>query len=123
VSKAQHATIAAIEKVHDTIVEALDELFLHEVPKGPCRLRLVWPPVEAVDRDEVGIGLRVLIRNCGRDLWARGGMDQLFLAMHEIAMLRPHRQVWNRMQLMALWADIGASARRPPIESELQPAG
>jgi hypothetical protein len=123
VSKAQRAITAEIEKLHETILDALDELFVHEVPKGPRRLRLVWPAVEAIDRDEIGIGLRALIRNRGRDLWAYGGMDQLFRAMHEIAEARPERRMWDRMQLMALWADIGVTAERSPVaQPELRPA-
>jgi hypothetical protein len=43
---------AEVDKQHRAIVQALDTLFELEVPRGPRpTLRLVYPLLEAIDRD------------------------------------------------------------------------
>jgi hypothetical protein len=96
---------------HEAIVTALDELFAHEVlvEKPPPKLRLVWPALEAIDRDWTGEGLRAFVVYRGQDLWELGGHLALFEAMRVVMAARPGHQAWNRTQLTALWADIGAA--------------
>jgi hypothetical protein len=101
---------AQIEKQLGAVVDALDRLFVHEVPADDRRritLRLVWPVAEAIDRDPVGAGLRAFITRRGWDLWAIGGDLELFAAARAVMTSRPERRMWNRTQLAALWGDIG----------------
>jgi hypothetical protein len=113
-SKRRGASLAKIEKQRGAVVDALDRLFVHEVPAGGRRrvgLRLVWPVGDAIDRDPTGEGLRAFIVRRGWDLWAIGGHLELFRAVRAIMTARPQRQMWNRTQLAALWGDIGEHGR------------
>ena len=102
---------AEIEKQRGAVLDALDRLFVHEIPAGDSNrrvtLRLVWPAGEAIDRDPIGAGLRAFLTRRGWDLWALGGHLELFQAVRAVMAARPDRQMWNRTMLAALWGDIG----------------
>jgi hypothetical protein len=106
---------AEIAKQRGAVIDALDKLFVHEVPVAGHRrveLRLVWPRESVLDRDPIGEGLRAFIIHRGRDLWACGGDAELFAAVRAIMTARPTQRMWNRTQLAALWADIGEAGLR-----------
>lgn len=106
----RRASPAEIEKQRGAVVDALDRLFVHEIPAGDrcrIRLRLVWPEGDVIDRDPVGEGLRAFIVRRGWDLWTMGGHLELFAAVSAVMAARPERQMWNRTQLASLWGDIG----------------
>jgi hypothetical protein len=91
------------------VIVALDKLFAAEVlaaDRHP-KLRLVWPAIEAIDRDSAGEGLRTFITRRGRDLYAIGGQLELFATVRAVMVVRPERQAWNRTQLASLWGSIG----------------
>jgi hypothetical protein len=100
-----------IERQRFGVIVALDKLFAVEVPPADQRpqLRLVWPAIEAINRDRAGEGLRAFIDRRGRDLYAIGGQLELFATVRVVMAARPERQTWNRMQLANLWGDIGAN--------------
>jgi hypothetical protein len=110
-SKRRRADPAEIEKQRGAVLDALDRLFVHEIPTGDSNhrvaLRLVWPAGEAIDRDPIGAGLRAFLTRRGWDLWAIGGHLELFRAVRAVMAARPDRQMWNRTILAALWGDIG----------------
>jgi hypothetical protein len=91
----------------DELVQILDRLFELEVPRGSRSPRLV----QSGDRDPGGVRLRAQLVRCGWDLWTIGGELALFDALRAIMVAQPHRQLWNRTVLSALWADIGVPER------------
>ena len=85
---------AEIAKQRGAVVDALDRLFVHEVPAGKrVAPRLVWPRESAHDRDPIGEGLRAFITRRGWDLWLCGGDAELFAAVRAIMTARPERRM------------------------------